>query len=226
VAELKGNGRTRFLGVKALAQEIGRSGAAVTRALQRGKTVEEIREAARKTDERRLAGKARGKQAGGPLVGPKSVGGYVPARAKALPNAKIAQISSKKSENPITRVNLDEIGVEIGGGVRQIAGPEPSRTLTGANPNETMAEAERRKMIALADERELTVMQKRKELLPVKEINAWFNKQFSLARNILIRMPSELRDRLAAETDPTKCEELVEVEVRRALQQLKEMPIE
>ena len=52
------------------------------------------------------------------------------------------------------------------------------------------------------------------------EVELWAKGMVIKAREALSRIGSELRDRLAAETDPVECERLVESEIRRALDEL------
>ena len=99
-----------------------------------------------------------------------------------------------------------------------VRGTEPDAVGTG-----TLAAALLRKETALASIRELELEQKRGMLAPIVVVNAFVCAQVIRARDILMRIGPELRDRLAIETDPAKCEAMIEMEVRRALSELKEM---
>ena len=90
---------------------------------------------------------------------------------------------------------------------------------------EVLAEAQRRKETALADKAELDVLQRRGELVPLATVNAWMASGIIRCRDILLRIGPELRDRMAVETDPVKCEKMVVEEVVRALSQLKELEV-
>ena len=90
---------------------------------------------------------------------------------------------------------------------------------------EVLAEAQRRKETALADKAELDVLQRRGELVPLATANAWFAGAVVKARDILLRIGPELRDRLAVETDPIRVEAMVVEEVVRALSMLKELEV-
>lgn len=90
---------------------------------------------------------------------------------------------------------------------------------------EVLAEAQRRKETALADKAELDVLQRRGELVPLATVNAWFAGAVVKARDILLRIGPELRDRLAVETDPIRVEAMVVEEVVRALSMLKELEV-
>jgi len=76
--------------------------------------------------------------------------------------------------------------------------------------------------VAIADLRELEVAQKRGELLPASEVNAFISGMIIRARDILLRIAPELRDRLATCSDAVECERLIDDEVRRALRELAE----
>lgn len=97
--------------------------------------------------------------------------------------------------------------------------------VSGRRSNEALADAQARKERAIADLRELEVKRKSGELAPIGEINAWVSGMITKARDILLRMPGELRDRLAQETDPIKCEELMSGEVNRSLRELAEFRV-
>jgi len=56
----------------------------------------------------------------------------------------------------------------------------------------------------------------------VGPLNAWAAGMIIRARDILLRIGPELRDRLAQETAPVKCDEMVTAEIARALSELSE----
>jgi hypothetical protein len=58
------------------------------------------------------------------------------------------------------------------------------------------------------------------EMAPIGEINAWVAGMIIRAREILIRIAPELKDRLAQQTNPHECERLVAGEIQRALNEL------
>jgi hypothetical protein len=70
--------------------------------------------------------------------------------------------------------------------------------------------------------RKLEWEQKSGELVAVAPINAWVASMIIRARDILLRIGPELRDRLAQETDPNRVQELLDAEHRRALRELRE----
>jgi hypothetical protein len=86
---------------------------------------------------------------------------------------------------------------------------------------ETFPQAKIRHEIARANERELIVAQRRGQLAPVARINQWFSGCILQARDIFSRLGPELRDRLAATTDPAECERLVGEEIARGLAAMK-----
>jgi len=59
------------------------------------------------------------------------------------------------------------------------------------------------------------------ELAPIGEINAHVSGMIVRARDILLQAPQYLKDRLCQETDPARCEELLQAEMLRALNELK-----
>jgi hypothetical protein len=88
----------------------------------------------------------------------------------------------------------------------------------------SLTEAKRRNQLALAQLNELELAQKRGELIAFADVNHFVSTMIIRARDILLRIAAELRDRLAAESDPIKCGELIEDEIHRALGELKEVP--
>ncbi|HEY4359415.1 MAG TPA: hypothetical protein VGN17_00500 [Bryobacteraceae bacterium] len=93
-----------------------------------------------------------------------------------------------------------------------------------AGDEETFYEAQRRKEIALASLRELELQVKQGDLAPIAEVNAWVAGMIVEARNILLRIAPDLRDRLAIETDPAAIDRLIAAEVDRALAALAQYP--
>jgi hypothetical protein len=88
--------------------------------------------------------------------------------------------------------------------------------------SETFDAAQTRKEIALANIREHDFAVKRGEFVKLSEINAWVASMILKAREILTRISPELRDRLARETDPIRIQELIDIEINRALVNLSE----
>jgi len=88
---------------------------------------------------------------------------------------------------------------------------------------ESHVAADRRKAVALADERELKVAQIRGDLVPVVTVNAWFGRQIIECRDGMLKIPSELRDRLAAETDPVRIEDMLLRSITQVLDRLRQM---
>jgi hypothetical protein len=69
---------------------------------------------------------------------------------------------------------------------------------------------------------DLELARKRGELAPVGEINAWVSGMIIRARDILLRMPGDLKDRMAQQTNAHECEALMMQEVHRPLNELAE----
>lgn len=87
---------------------------------------------------------------------------------------------------------------------------------------ETFYEAQRRKEVAQASLREVELAQKRGELVPISDVNVWVAGMILRSRDILLRIAPELRDSLALQSDPIKCQELIDAEIHRALSALAE----
>ena len=85
-----------------------------------------------------------------------------------------------------------------------------------------MADAVRRKEIAVANKHELDYQTKKGSQVSVTEVNAFVAGMIIEARDILLRVPGELRDRLAKESDPANVEAMLQVEVDRILGRLSE----
>ena len=99
---------------------------------------------------------------------------------------------------------------------------EAGRAAVDCGETESFNQAQRRKEVAIADLRELELKQKRGELVPVSDVNAFVSGMVVRARDILLRVAPELRDRLAVCSDPIECEAMVTDEVYRALRELSE----
>jgi hypothetical protein len=66
-----------------------------------------------------------------------------------------------------------------------------------------------KKEFALSQLREIELAQKRGELLPVRYARIWGTRFLTEAKDTLLRVPGELRDRLASEDDPNVIEEIL-----------------
>lgn len=84
------------------------------------------------------------------------------------------------------------------------------------------SEAVRVKEWIRVEKEKLNLARQRGELAPIVEINAWAAGMIIRARDILLRIPPELRDKLAQEDDPVRCEELLVAEIHRSLGELAE----
>jgi hypothetical protein len=125
-------------------------------------------------------------------------------------------------QSGLSRPTIDK-RLKKGETVEQILTTEPTPAPTrAAKKSETFIDAQTRKERALADLRELELAVKSGDLAPVAEVNAWVAGQILRARDILVRIAPELRDRLAQETNPNRVQELIDAEVNRALTALAE----
>lgn len=86
----------------------------------------------------------------------------------------------------------------------------------------TLAEAQRQREWIRVERETLTLSRERRELAPIGEINAFVAGMIIRARDVLMRIAPELKDRLAQQCNPHECEKLVGGEVARALNELAE----
>jgi hypothetical protein len=91
-----------------------------------------------------------------------------------------------------------------------------------SNDFATLNHAKIRKEVALADKHELDLAERRKELIDRQKVALYFSGMVTRARDTLLRIPSELRDRLAATSNPVECEKLVRKEITQALAVLRD----
>ena len=85
---------------------------------------------------------------------------------------------------------------------------------------ENFTDAQTRKEIALANLRELEYKVKAGELIQLANVNEWLSTMILRSRDVLLRIAPELKDKLAQEQDPINVELMIDLEVRRALQEL------
>jgi hypothetical protein len=141
--------------------------------------------------------------------------------------ARAAGVSVSTASQKLRRGKTTEQIIQEAKDWKEKQQQQASRTAgrrTAKDGDESYFEAQRRKEIALANLRELELAIKSGELVPVAEINAWVAGNIVEARNILIRIAPELRDRLAIESDPAETDKLISVEIDRALAVLEEFP--
>jgi hypothetical protein len=81
----------------------------------------------------------------------------------------------------------------------------------------TFARAQAAKEQALSELRRIEVLEKKGELIPVAYVRHWGLNFLIQGRQILEWGPTEMRDELAAETDPVKCEAIVRRRDERVL---------
>jgi hypothetical protein len=218
VPQIVGKTRIRNVGVAALAREVGLAEPTVTVKLNRGMTPDQIR--AQQAEKRGIgAGGLTDSEKGrsGPTA-PKqgergeSRSSYVPPNQRRRPGVRPRPLPPDLPPKPAHTY------------------APPSGKLVAevptANGHESFYQARERKEIALADEKEFRVRQMQQELVPVVQMNAWMSGNILKARDIGLRIGPELRDRLAAETDPVECERMVAAEVERMLEALRTFPVE
>lgn len=103
-----------------------------------------------------------------------------------------------------------------------VAVTTPVTEIDDESGDRTLAEAQRQREWIRVKKDELELARRRAELAPIGEINAWVAGMVIRAREILLRIAPELKDRLAQQSNPHECEKLVADEVKRALNELAE----
>lgn len=86
--------------------------------------------------------------------------------------------------------------------------------------SEDFNSAQRRKEIALANLRELELAEKQGVLVNANEVAEGWAALVSEAKSKLMLIPDELCDRLAVESHPVRCREIMREEIRAALEVL------
>lgn len=94
-------------------------------------------------------------------------------------------------------------GNSIGPGRPPIAS-EYDLVVKGRQRMDALDEMKFRRAKALAEHQEIDNMMKRGELLPVSYVRQWASRFLTDGRDEILKMPGELADPLAAETDPQK----------------------
>lgn len=108
--------------------------------------------------------------------------------------------------------------------IRQEARDRNNKEAVSKNVYQNINESKAQKLAADAALAELELAQKSGQLISYEFVNQVVSTMIIRARDILLRIAPELRDRLAAETDPIKIHEMIEAEIVRALGELKEVP--
>jgi hypothetical protein len=181
--------KTRNHGVNALARIVGLTPMAISYKMDAGMTKEEIL-----TEWRAKTGQPepRKVEVNGRVVS----GGYVPGRKPA------AVIANPKISKPV------EVLVDMG-----LVDDEESVESAPLN----LRQAQARNQFALAQMHELELAEKRNELVVVSRYMKNFGDMVIRAREAFLRIPGELADRLAVETNPGKITRLLDDELRQVL---------
>ena len=104
---------------------------------------------------------------------------------------------------------------------RIVANPDGSVNVEATRANFTAVEdAQMRKETALAELRELELAEKRGLLLVRADVIRTWDEHITQAKNKLLAIGDEISDKLAAESNPLKCRELVNGRIREALAEL------
>lgn len=100
--------------------------------------------------------------------------------------------------------------------------PGTTDAVAGEIPEGSIAEANRRKEWLTVQDKQLTLERKRGEIASVAEVNAFVSGMIIRAKDIMLRIGPELRDKLANETSAARIEALINAEVNRALREMQE----
>ena len=87
-------------------------------------------------------------------------------------------------------------------------------------PIEDFAAAQRRKESALADLREMELAEKAGRLIDAAEASAAELERITTAKTRLLMIPDDLGERVATESNPIRCREMILTAVRAALEDL------
>lgn len=143
--------------------------------------------------------------------GPKANQWDIAACARALGrNLDIRQASPARGEVPAGSIG------------RKAPGSAFSRTGGENVPRGTLAHAQLLKMQGQAAIEGLKARVMEGSLANVAEVNAYVAGCIVRARDTFLRIGPELRDRLAQETDPIRCDEMVTAEIMRGLREISE----
>ena len=205
--------------IAALARECGIANVTVSKHLKNGRTPDQIRELARirsiKNPGRpahQMKGRLDGSKPPGvrkddtssAYVPPRRVPGALQGRTARVPIAPIVSMPVRPDDDP--------------------ALPAREYTYEDAQADhefkENLTNAQLRRVIALADKQELDNMKMRGELVPVKFMRTWGTRFLVQAKETFLKMPGELQDVMAGETNPGLCNKILREYVERVLGEL------
>ncbi|HUU30471.1 MAG TPA: hypothetical protein VMY69_00045 [Phycisphaerae bacterium] len=111
------------------------------------------------------------------------------------------------------------------GRVNGKAKPEAPPKYTESRIGMTQVDARTKLTLVRAEREAFNLRKDRDEVLPVSDVRDAWASVISSARSILLSVGAELAEKLAAETDVIRCQELIDGPIRRALDQLSRPPI-
>ena len=88
---------------------------------------------------------------------------------------------------------------------------------------EQISNAQRRRVIALANAQEIANAIKQGEWVELKRVRTWGEGVVKNTIGLVMRVPGQLRDPIAAETDPVKCDEMIAGELKRVVEEIQKM---
>ena len=106
--------------------------------------------------------------------------------------------------------------------------PEPTQCPPGGDPEgeeyggTSYSEAQRQREWIRVEKEKLNLEKQRLSLVELMPVNAYVAGMIMQAREELIRIPLELRDKLAQETDPIKCQEMLLDRIDQTLEKMSE----
>ena len=211
-------GITRYLGSSRLAKELAVSHGTVVSRMRAGMSLEEAREDLLRRAELVAAGvPARGPAVGGTAAMAGGVGPHAPLNPNGGKAGRFAKPDSRHPRSE-AKGGASVVGAPGRGNAKNNGDGNGHRSLDPAlEVSESMFQAQLRKERALADQQEMKARQMAGELIEAAAIERWYANVIVKARDLLMRIGPESGDRLAVETRPSECAQIVEAKVREVL---------
>ncbi len=220
----------RNIGVNALARETRYSPVHVSNLMKQGLSPDQIRRRAKGSNQ---VGQGKGKGAVQQSMERASVEREAAAQAvkEAKERLKYAPTKSKGKINPplaIPFIDLEAGNLNAGKLAKVDSSKADSygrareaRAKARENDEETKEDAVTRKEIALANQHELAYSKQIAEVVDWDLVERYLSGGIIASRDIMLKVDSELGDRLALESDPAKCRAMIRAEMVRAIEELR-----
>lgn len=88
---------------------------------------------------------------------------------------------------------------------------------------ESMFDVRLRNEIAIADQREMELQIRRSEMVSRHMMREWISEGYVGAKDVLLMIAPELKDRLAVESDPVRVEQIIQGEIEVALRRIADL---